>query len=174
MQSLGTPPATPHDLFVVTLDGALEVDAPLVRLGIEVEGLEGDLDLERPAVWADKRPDVPDAVPGPTTTTTAETAAAATTTREQSVAEYAGRIGFEEIPRPSVLERVQDPHETIVCAQVAVALFLVREDTLGIVIHDGADVEPVGVVRDPYLRITGGRSSFNGLCLREVPDRHSL
>src|SRR6185436_9802956 len=62
-QPLIAHPSHPDAVFVLATDGALEVHAPGVAVGIEVDGAERNLDLDRPADLAAADASIPYAVP---------------------------------------------------------------------------------------------------------------
>ena len=139
------------DLLAPPADRPLEVDAPGIQVGVEVERREWDPDLHRPPVRQQSRPHFPDSVPA-----LVQIAPAA----NQAVPHERRRVRLEEVPGAPVLERVQDPHEAVVGAEPHVALELVAQNAarVGVVQHR-PDVQRVVIVEErgsPWAR-TGRR-----------------
>ena len=176
-EALVAPIPAPEDLLVFAADRALEVDPPAVRGRVEVQRAEGNLDLQRPPVRTDVRLNLPDSVPRtaptPATSTPSTTSAASATSAtsaDEGVAHYAHGIGLEEVAGATVLEGVENPHETVVGAEEAIPPLLEHHNPLGIVIEDGSDVERILVVDDPDLGPLRWRPAFHRLLLGEVRD----
>ena len=114
------------------------------------------------------RLNLPDSVPRPAPAP--PTASSASSSTDQGVAHHAGGVGLEEVAGTTVLEGVENPHETVVGAEEAVTPLLEHNNPLGIVIEDGSDVERILVVDDPDLGPLRWRPAFHGLLLSEVRD----
>ena len=170
---VATPPA-PENVLVSASDGALEVDAPRVRLGVEVQRPERDPDFSRPAVRAYGGSGLPDAVPrlaaAAEATEATVAASAAATTAHEAIAHEPRWVDLEEIAGTPVLERIEDPLEAVVGVQKGVALALEGEDAVRIVIDDRPDVEVVIIVGDPDLGALGRLAALHRILLREVRD----
>ena len=162
VEALVARPSHPDAVFVLPAHRALEVDAPGVVVGIEVERAEGDLDLDGPADLAVADARVPDAVPR----------AVHAVDAEHGVGHQARRVHLEEVAGALVEEGVDAPHETIVGRQELVAAALEAEPLVGLGVEGGdAHVERVLAEGDADLGGLGGRLAVLRVDLDEVLGR---
>src|SRR6185436_1323124 len=165
VEALVARPSHPDAVFVLAPHRALEVDAPGVGVGVEVQGAEGDLDLDGPADLAVPHARVPDAVPG----------AVHAVDAEHRIGHEPGRVHLEEIPGTLIEEGVDAPHETIVGRQELVAAALIAQPLVGLgVERRDAHVEGVLADDDADLRRLGGRRAVLRVDLNEVLGRLRL
>ena len=161
-QALVARPPHPDRVFVLAPHRALEVHAPGVAVGVEVQRAERDFDFERPPDVAAPGAGVPDAVP----------LAIVADRAEQRVGHEAGGIHLEEITRACVEEGVDRPHEPIVRGQPLIASPLIPEPPIRFRVEGGdAEVEPVAVVGDADFGRFGGGASVVGVYLNEIGRR---
>ena len=138
MRSSSPQPAGPQALFVLASHGALEIRAPCLRIGIEIQRLERNLDLGRPAEAGAPHAREPDAVPRLVRVVVAGRSG------DQAIAHRARRVDLEEVSRPPVEKRIDRPHEAIVRRERLVALHLVAQQLSRLGIEAGdAENDPV-------------------------------
>ena len=163
VQTLVASPPRPEAVLVLAAHRPLEVDAPGVRVRIEVERAERNFDFERPADAAVPDLGVPDAVPLPVR----EAGAA------QRVAHQARRVHFEEVAGLLIVERVDVPHEPVVRLQELVPPSLVSEPALRLGVEAGdPHVERLPGEHDAHFGLLGGRRAVVGILLHESGRRH--
>ncbi len=161
LQALVPLVAGPQQLLLLAAHGALEVDAPRRRVGIEGQAAEGQVDLQHPADLALPGAGVPDAVP---------LAGIGAARRLQRIGHQAGRVHLEEVARLLVQERVHRPHEPVVGAEELVALAGVALQLVGFgVVERRADVQVVLVVDDAHLGTLGRRAAEHRVLHDELP-----
>ena len=130
--------------------------------GLNFSVLNGNLDLRVPAVLADARADVPDAVP------------VAVRSRGPSfdicASHFAPRgIDRELVAVALVVERVDDDLEAVGVAGVEVLAQLVDDDLAGLgILGEHADVERAIVVEQPDFGVEGGRLALARIVLDEA------
>ena len=164
-------PAGPQALFVLAAHRALEVDAPGVGAGIQVQGAERDLDLGHPALLGAAHAGDPDAVPR-LVHVAAELAAAARS-GHQPVAHGAGRVDLEEVAGAAVEIGVEAPHEAVVAAEGLVTLHLVGQQTVRFRVETRhAEQQAAAVEGHPHLGALGGLGARAGIALAEVGGGH--
>ena len=152
----------PVAVLVLAAQPPLEVDAPVLhRLGTELQRLERNLDLRVPAVFADARADVPDAVP--------VRVLIAALVRHLRIPLRAARIDRELVAVALVVERVDDDLEAVGGAGVEVLAQLVDDDRAGLgILREHADVDGAIVVQQPDLGLVGRRLALARIVLHEA------
>ena len=134
----------PQREFVLPVDDAQHVEAPLLRAGVgEAKRLERDGELEAPPILANRRVGEPDTVP---------VGIVAPVVERLHVATGAARTDPETVAGALVEERINEDHEGIAEETVEVARQLVDDQALrfGVVQH-AAHVQHLVVVEEPDL-----------------------
>ena len=161
-QSLVARPPHPDAVLVLATNRALEVDAPLVAVRIEVQRAKGDFNLDRPPEGVAIHARIPDAVPLPVVDAAAH----------QRITHQTRRVHLEEVSGARVEEGVDGPHEPIVGRQELVAAALVPEPLLRLrVVAEDPEVQAVPAECHPHLRGLGGRPTVRRIDLDEICGR---
>src|SRR6185436_5343769 len=138
-KALVSPPSRPQALFILPSHGALEVDAPRVAVGVEIQRAEGDRDLENPPNLAAPRPRVPDAVPLPVFAVDPE----------EGISHQPRRVHLEEIAGATVEKCIDGPLEAVVGVEPFVPSSLVANPLVGLGIEaSNAHVQRLAIEGD--------------------------
>ena len=151
----------PVTVLITPPEAALKINAPgLHRLGTKFQGLERNLDLRVPAVGANARADIPDAVPVGVVVTPF--------VRHLRIPLCAHRIDGELVAVALVVEGVDHHLEAVGRAGVEVLAQLVDDDLAGLgVLGEHADVERAVVIEQPDFGVVGRRRAFARIVLDE-------
>ena len=175
--------ARPEALFILATDRAPEVDAPAVRVGIEVQRPKGiSISALHPvSVRRTRAVQIPSherlicrprRLPAATTTAAATSTATATSAgqRHKPVAHRAGRIDLEKVPGAPVEEAVDNPRKAVVGIELSVALHLVVQHGVRLaVVENDAEHNTAGLIDDAHVGGLGRRHS--GRSALEQPAR---
>ncbi len=163
LQALVARPAHPDARFVLALNRPFEVHPPRIALGVEVDGAERELDLDRPADLTAVHADRPDPVPRPVL-------AARSHQRVGHVSEW---IGLEEVAAAGVEEGVDGPPNLVVGGQALVPPALIGDPLVGLgVVRGHAEIQRVAIVGDAHFGFLGGRGPVVRVYLDEVAGGH--
>ena len=152
--------------LVAAADAAQDVEAPGGRVRREVQALERDRQLHRPALRVDRAARPPDAVP---------LDAQRAVVLHQAVAPPPGRADLEEERIPVVVEGIDHDGDAVVVGDPGVARHLGRDDLVGLGVPAArGDVERVGVVGEVDVGALARLGALDGLDLDEPLDARRL
>jgi hypothetical protein len=157
--------ARPAVVLEAALDHALHVEAPARELGSEGERLEGERELEGPALGIDRALPLPDRVPGLVLFLAVGT--------DQGVQLGSGGVHLEQVPVAMVLERVEDDQHAVVRVEIRVALHLRGDDRCGLAVEAAdREIEVRLVVQRADLGLLGRRLTLARIDLDEGVARY--
>src|SRR5262249_8873854 len=105
-------PSGPENLFVLSSDGALKVGTPCLRLRIEIQRAEGDIDFRCPAAFVPSNTNDPDAIPR--AILRRADVVCALCCDELSITHRSGRIDFEEVSTALIEIWIENPHQAVI------------------------------------------------------------